>query len=95
LIEFENHYLECRIWQAGNRRKGARRRKDGIHGKISSPASLVYESSLPDVESDGDEGGLPALFPVLDGDAWEDWVRGGDVKGWKEAAAKPKAAADI
>lgn len=39
---------------------------------ISSPASLVYESSLPDVESDGDDGGLlPALW-LLDGDAWAD-----------------------
>lgn len=34
-------------------------------GKISSPVSLVYESSLPDVEKEGDDGALIVLLLLV------------------------------
>lgn len=38
--------------------------RDGC-GKASSPVSLVYESSLPDVEKEGDDGALIVLLVLL------------------------------
>lgn len=35
-------------------------------GKSSSPVSLLYESSLPDVEKEGDDGALMVLLLLVD-----------------------------
>lgn len=63
---------------------------------INLPVSLAYDSSLPDVENDGDAGGFGWLLLLWLGAALGGGERErevGDVE--MDDAAKPKAAADI